>query len=490
VAPTNDTNQPQNNRQPKGTPARAQAQQTPAILSAAPRPDTLLRCLRRRLILAAFLAIPLAVVAGIGVWLGAPEPKHTVRTRLHVPPGRSVGKNGPVLDHQQHQRNEIALARSAVVLSAALRDPAAAKLVGTVITDTIEPAVWLEQNVQVDFSVAPEIMQISMAGTQTDELKVLVGAIREAYRTEVVERDRRVRQQRLAVLTEWILQCEDRLKLARAAQQAAIEQLGGKDPLLRAHLIASAKQLLETTERELQVAKSDLRKAKLERTALEAMEAKPDTVKVPVAEIDAAIHKQPEVEKLRTRIQELKTLEETTRERAAPERVEAEVASVRRRTALANEEMNIVIGRLREQLTREAQERAVRELQAALRTQKDRVTSLELTVADLENERQAQLKQLAAVGKQGDQLEVAFDGVKHIEKLHDQLTLDKAALELELQTPSRIARLDDVTVVRANGRAEKMTAAAVALGVFCFTLFAVAFGEYARTVRKGAAPPA
>src|SRR5262245_13440632 len=146
----------------------------------APRPVTLFDCLCRRLFLALGLGALLAAGAAVGVWFGLLGPSRTVRTRLLVPPGRSVVKNGPVLDHQQHQRNEIALARSAVVLSTALRNPAVAKLVGTVIPDTIEPVVWLEQNVQVDFSVAPEIMQISMSGTKADELKVLVGAIRDA----------------------------------------------------------------------------------------------------------------------------------------------------------------------------------------------------------------------------------------------------------------------------------------------------------------------
>jgi len=156
-----------------------------------------------------------------------------------------------------------------------------------------------------------------------------------------------------------------------------------------------------------------------------------------------------------------------------------EVTPVLRKQALVTEETKIVTARLREQLTQLAQERAAAGFQAALKGQADRVAGLEQTVADLEADRKAQAEQLAAVGKQGDQLELAFDGVKHIEKLHGQFTLDKAALELDLQAPNQIDVLEDVTVQRVDGRTRKlMMAAGAAVGGFCFALFGVAFLEY------------
>ena len=63
----------------------------------------------------------------------------------------------------------VARAKSAIVLSAALRDPAVAKL--SVFAGQADAVAWLEQNVHVDFSISAETMQISMSGTRTDELK-------------------------------------------------------------------------------------------------------------------------------------------------------------------------------------------------------------------------------------------------------------------------------------------------------------------------------
>jgi len=114
-------------------------------------------------------------------------------------------------------------------------------------------------------------------------------------------------------LREWIQKCQDQLKIARAEQQAAILHLGGKDPILRAYAIASAKQFLESTDRELHAAKGDLRRAK---SGLETLTTKPGPLKVPDAEITAEINKNPEIVDLHKRTKDLKTQEDMIRARA------------------------------------------------------------------------------------------------------------------------------------------------------------------------------
>jgi hypothetical protein len=71
-------------------------------------------------------------------------------------------------------------------------------------------------------------MRISLAGVNTEDLEVLVNAIRQAYLQEVVDKERGARRERIAYLGELIQKYEDQLKAARATQRDIEEQLGGK----------------------------------------------------------------------------------------------------------------------------------------------------------------------------------------------------------------------------------------------------------------------
>jgi len=179
----NDANPPADGQPPaRPTPPqkarpRPGARQAPAILSQTPNLLNLLLCLRRRLVMALSLGVILGAVAAAGAWLFGPVPKHLVKTLLRVPPGSFyVVRTSEVMpDIAMHQRNQVALAKSRLVLTTALRQPAVASL--PVLADIIDPVAWLEKEVQVDFSIAPEIMRISISGKETEDLVKLVNAI-------------------------------------------------------------------------------------------------------------------------------------------------------------------------------------------------------------------------------------------------------------------------------------------------------------------------
>ena len=112
----------------------------PAAAPEAPRP-------RRPLVLTIGLA--LAALAAAGAWLLIPTRLHTVRTMVQVPPGSYLGlKTGePAPDIASHQRTQVALAKSRLVLNSALRDPAVQNL--PLIINQLEPIQWLEKEIQI-----------------------------------------------------------------------------------------------------------------------------------------------------------------------------------------------------------------------------------------------------------------------------------------------------------------------------------------------------
>jgi hypothetical protein len=144
-----------------------------------------------------------------------------VRTLINVPPERPsfLATREVVPDLASHQRNQMALARSQFVLQHALKDPKVANLRMLQDINPLERAEWLEKQIQVDFTVAPEIMKISMRGTNTDELKVLVTAVRDAYQREILDRQNLRRRNRLTVLEELVRKYETQLTRVRQAQK-------------------------------------------------------------------------------------------------------------------------------------------------------------------------------------------------------------------------------------------------------------------------------
>jgi hypothetical protein len=62
-------------------------------------------------------------------------------------------------------------------------------------------------------------MKISMRGTETEQLKVLVTAVREAYKREILDRQSGQRRERLRVLEDLVRKYDSQLNQARQAQK-------------------------------------------------------------------------------------------------------------------------------------------------------------------------------------------------------------------------------------------------------------------------------
>jgi capsular exopolysaccharide synthesis family protein len=189
-------------------------------------PAKVWHALRRRWIVAIPLAAGLAALIGWGAESQL-TPVYTARTLVHV------GAHTPAvlwdnLDGNSSlanfQRTQIATVKSRLVRQAVVRDLTPAGL--TMLRTKGDPVGWLEKEIQADYTVAPEILRITMKGSAPEELVQVLGAVRDTYLREVVNKDRNDRNSRREALTELAGKHETALKEAREKLGRALRKHG------------------------------------------------------------------------------------------------------------------------------------------------------------------------------------------------------------------------------------------------------------------------
>jgi len=151
-----------------------------------------------------------------------------------------------------YQRSQIAAVKSRFVISAALkqRDPdTIANL--AIIQEKPDPIQWLEKELQVDFSVSPEQMRISLRGDNTGEMKLLVNAVTKAYLTEFVDREKNKRLDRLEQLKRAFSKIDEQKQKKKGNLDAVIKTAGTGD----SHLLLFKQQM---ALQQLSMAKNEL----------------------------------------------------------------------------------------------------------------------------------------------------------------------------------------------------------------------------------------
>src|SRR5262249_41686379 len=129
-----------------------------------------------------------------------------------------------------------------------------------VVEKGVDAVQWLEREVNADFSVAPEVLRISMQGHDTAPLEVIVNAVSEAYEQEVTQIAADSRAGTKAALKQLITTYATRLK--------AVRDRGRDREVPRDEL---ARQLhREAALEDLREYRRELRKLRLARLAAEA----------------------------------------------------------------------------------------------------------------------------------------------------------------------------------------------------------------------------
>jgi hypothetical protein len=97
-------------------------------------------------------------------------------------------------DLSTFQRTQAGLVKSRFVLLDALRDPSIADL--KTIRAQGDPVKWLEENLQTDFDLSPEILRVSLKGWSREDIKQILNKVTDTYLQEIEKDDERVRAER------------------------------------------------------------------------------------------------------------------------------------------------------------------------------------------------------------------------------------------------------------------------------------------------------
>jgi uncharacterized protein involved in exopolysaccharide biosynthesis len=155
-------------------------------------------------------------------------------------------------------RTQAALIKSRPVLLIALRRNEVAGL--SIVRNRPNPVEWLEQTLQVDRPNDTDLFRVSLTGEKPEEQAVLVNAVVDAYKEEVVKADRNRGLSRLDEIEKIYSASAEKLFVKRDMLKRLAETL--KVPKAKASSIRLAQQRLLDCSREL-------RRVELEKSAAE-----------------------------------------------------------------------------------------------------------------------------------------------------------------------------------------------------------------------------
>jgi capsular exopolysaccharide synthesis family protein len=457
---------------PVSTPGEGEGEDAPAGLS----PAKLLHALRRTWL----IAVPLAAAVAVGVYLVAETrvtPVYTARTMLHVSPTRpSLLYEVSGADSANPQRTQMATVKGRFVIQTALRDLEPLNL--PVVREQGDPVGWLEKEIQADYNVAPEIMRITLKGPDSEQLLLILNAVREAYLREVLNKDHTARVSHLRQLTELAAKHDFTLKTQRQRLSSRAESLGGRD-------LAAVRAKYDHLTGQLNALRGELVGCKvwLERAerAAPADDPAPDTTAVETA-LDQAFAADTIAQgfrqvatQLETRLADYRLKLKNFENDPECRRLAAELATTR----------EALKGR-REELRATAEEQA----RAAARAQKARnAEAVQRLTADAKQyvpQLEAQIRQreqdTAEMSKGMGELEALGTEVSQQEELVKLAQSRIRTQEVELQAPPRARVIEEAVITEAPQwqRAVKLTVGP-AVASFFAVLLLIAFLD----VRRG-----
>jgi capsular exopolysaccharide synthesis family protein len=442
----------------------------------------LLKALRRRWVLAlmlVLLAVPAAVVLA---WYGIPRvlpSKSIVRTTLHVAARQPAILPGAVTDNRidfaTYQRTQIALVKSRLVLNAAFRDPRVAGL--PMLRDLAGPIQWVEKEIKADYTIAPEILSISMTGDHPEELAILIEAVRDAYLQEIVNREQNELTTKLERLKEFYTAKETIVNRKKQTLRGLAQAIGSHDAFTLARLQQYLLERLGLAQKELTQLRSELRKMQAEAVVEESKEKSLKEVTVPDAAIEDQLSREPAGEPLRQEVTRREEQLEKVKGLAArgdadPNVQQAASALETARKALASwreKQRPLILAHLRERARHDLQVNAIHR-QERIEVYKKLEQELLKEVKGLEEETDKQKKGGLEIEAQREELVEEEEGLKRIRA-------QMQTLQVELQNPSRVTILEKLTSAHKADRRIILTAAA-GVGMFFLVLLGVAWGEF------------
>jgi polysaccharide biosynthesis transport protein len=235
------------------------------------------------------------------VWELLPPGRQTACVVLHISDQQPVvlqatpeGQTNAAVYRQRQQQ----AVTSVKVLETALANPAVADLAVARSQNRIGE---LEQRIKVDFKLGQEFMRITVESDSPDESLSLVTAIKDAYLSEVVNKERNIWMDLLAKRDLALKEAEASFERNRAELARKLEPFNLKpaDATFVPHLRHSAEEKLKQKESELRQVQARIRTLEIEEKGETGRDG--DRIAIPEAAIDEEIDQDPQFTVLRTK---------------------------------------------------------------------------------------------------------------------------------------------------------------------------------------------
>lgn len=479
----NSTNQPGTGSNGNGqqlAPLAGHAQPhsaVPASLTSSPNFFSLLAALRRRWLSSIALALLAAAVVGVAVWIFLPPGKYTARTVMQIRPNNWANNSqaqsgGNSID----QRTHLALIRSRWVLGSALKQEKVSSL--NLWRDKPERIEWLEKEIQADFTLAPEVLRISLSGDDPEELTTLVTAVREAYVREVLDKERIDRVNR----REWLRQrkesYEAQLKKNKE-KKAEDERLAGKDGPKHSMVIGFIQQQLNWTERELLQTQSEYRRLRAELGVYQAAEKNQAKAEVPKVVVEDLVKRDPEYLAAQGKVRAVQKDMEDFKRRSVKGEKDPAYAKLNEQLKTAEGEIARLQGQLSPMYEEEYRKHQDREAVTNVGLLQSRIAVLAEDEKSLEQLRQRLIQEFDKKTEAAIRLDAIMEDMSVIEKMFARIAAEDEQLQLELKVPERSVLLEPGVVTRESDTKRLISAIGLGSGgAFFLVLAGLALVEF------------
>ena len=448
--------------------------------STVPVPDlfALLKALRRHWLIAFSLGLIAASIAGGLAWRIVPKPKYTASALIEVKtqtPVLLTETNRERSDYRIFQSTQLALVKSRLVLTAALRKNGVGRLDS--IKAVADPVDWLEEKLEAEFQAGSELMRVSLSGDRPGDLALIVNAVTEAYLDEILSKDHNERAAASAKLKSLLDEYNDKLSRQRDQLRKLAQTVGSDDKQTLAMKQQIAVQQLSQEQAEVLRVQGELKRSRVE---LAVLREKPEAQAPPAiddAVIEDALSRVPSYDRLRQQADELNAKLARVR-RLVRNEADPSLRETRSRLAAINESIVVKRAELRPKIVAQLRSQAgdrpgerLAELDTQVKILSEYEKVLLQGVARLEVEAQS-------FNRQTIDLQWMKDEIAQGEEVARHLGRQMESLNVELKAPQRGRVVEPADNPRAESPKKRFAAIAlVASGAFGLSLLGVSWRE-------------
>jgi capsular exopolysaccharide synthesis family protein len=451
----------------------------PPALSSGPDLRALLRALGRRWVLAMFLGLVCAGGAAAAAWFLL-SPKHTAFAKILVksyrPYVRSANIDTPAgqAEAEAYKKLQASELTSRFVLNDALKKDQVKRLL--MIQEQPEPLTWLEGELKVD-AKEHELVTLSLAGTDPDELVAMVHGVVHSYLDEVVKKEEDDRRGRVLKLQKTYTEAKIKLRgkyenlrdRSSKIGGADIEQLRVKQSMLLSDL-GEVKRQHTGVEFELIQSRARLAAHKARKKDLHKLQ-------VPETAVTAALEADLVAKQYLTRIA---LLDETIAhyEENARNPYEASLLSARRARAALKRKLAARKLELKKDLQKRFAKVAQEEYRAELSRLESVIGPLAKQETDLRRKKDRMTRDADKVGASSTDIDLLRDEIRQEEDFVGKLGSHLANLELEVQAGPRVTLYQEAGLQKVDLKRRLIATAMAPVAALVMVCFGVGWWEF------------